>query len=132
MSRKPGPETRPLPVGDPLKPDRPSPAVPSVRAGRSRMVDNPQPGYFLIRVVKGGPWVPARIVHDFGHWWAEINGREVGKKTEDPLTADQVLRIWHFGREIDQNEYRRLLRIPAAERPDPTKPVDLSKKRSLF
>lgn len=105
------------------------PAKPSTR-GPSRVIDQPRAGFFLIKLVKGGPRVPARICVDFDQFWAEINGKAVGAATEDPLTADHVMRIWHYGVEIDEQEHRRLLARENA--PDPSTPIDLRRKPSLF
>lgn len=76
----------------------------------------PRPGYFKMRLVKGGPFVAARIIRlchctigsqgDRPHEWfltcdrypplsAEINGEE----------AD-VARVWAYGREISPKEYK--------------------------
>jgi hypothetical protein len=106
--------------------------VPAAHAGRSRQVDAPEPRFFVIRLVKRGPWVPARIRHDFGQWWAEVEGRVIGEKSENPLTADWVLRIWHFGREITQPDYFLRLARPKSQRLDPHKPVDLRNQKALF
>ena len=84
----------------------------------SRDPAKPQVGYYKLRLVKGGPFVPARIIRichctigaegDRPHEWfftcdrypplsAEINGQE----------AD-VARVWAYGRKIKPSEYDHL------------------------
>ena len=104
------------------------PAKPDAR-GPARPVDNPRAGFFHVRMVKGGPCVPARICHDFGQFWAVINGVTVDGGGEDPILVKDVMRIWHYGVEIDEAEYERRLLM---ERLDPLKPIDLRNKPSLF
>ena len=96
----------------------------------SRVVDQPEPGFFLIRLCKGGPKIPARITHDFGLWSASIMGAPCGASHEDPLKADGISRIWSYGEMIDHAEYQgRLARPPQV---DPTKAVDLASLSPLF
>lgn len=87
-----------------------------------RPLDNPQPGFFKVRLVKGGPFVGAEIRHGPSRdpetggvmyersyfWSAEINGRLVRDPSPDPLTAG-VFRIWESGTPIDEAEYRFLI-----------------------
>jgi hypothetical protein len=59
----------------------------------------PEPGYFELQLVRGGPWLPARILHDaeLGLWTAEIDG-ERRAPVNDPEASPSIMRIWHGGR----------------------------------
>ena len=107
-----------------------------VRKQAPRSVTEPRPGFFLIRLVKGGPFVAARISHQNGVWWAEINGKPCGARHSDPLLAEKVFHVWLTARqEIDEAEYRRRLGLasqaghPAAQ---PRKPIDLNALPPLY
>ena len=96
----------------------------------SRVVDQPEPGFFLIRLCKGGPKIPARITRDFSLWSASIMGASCGASHEDPLKAAGISRIWSYGEMIDLAEYQsRLARPPQV---DPKMPVDLSSLPALY
>lgn len=98
--------------------------------GNPRAVDQPRAGFFMLRLVKHGPWVPACIKVDFGVFSAEIDGKPFGDANTDPLKADGVMKIWHWGREVSEAEYQAALKRTV--RPDPRKPVDLRKLPPLF
>ena len=95
-----------------------------------RRIDAPRPGWFLVRLVRGGVWVPARIEEAAGLFSAAVDGKPCGAAHADPLRADGVMRIWLYGREVTQAEHDLLLAKPG--RHDPRKPVDLRKMASLF
>ncbi len=111
-------------------PDNRRPALPQRDRGPARVIDQPRAGFFMIRQVRKGPWVPARILVDFDAFSAEIGGKPCGAANEDPLRADGVMRIWEYGREIDEAEYWRLLGRKDA--PDPSVRIDLRRKPSLY
>lgn len=103
------------------------------RAEAPRAVDKPEPGYFLLRLVRGGPHVAARILHDDGQWQAIIDGVAADPHA-DPAQAVGVFRIWHGGRRCTQAEYDYRLSLkswavaampqhPAAQ---PRQPIDLA------
>ena len=103
------------------------------RHEKPRRVDRPEPGYFLIRLVPGGPEVPAAILYRRGLYAAVVNGRQYGWHAEWPK-AQWVGQIW-TGRMIDRAEYER--RLALAQVPDhpaatPRKRVDLTDKPPLF
>ena len=108
-------------------------------AGRSRVINQPEPGFFQTRLVRKGPFVAARICHENGVWWAVVNG-EVFAKSTDPANAPRVFSLWHSAEFITESEYNHLLKVKAwAEKnqPDhvaanPKKPIDLSKSPSVF
>jgi hypothetical protein len=94
-----------------------------------REVNNPRPGLFKIRLVRGGPWVGAAIVHD-GFWLAVVNGTQVSAPCVDPTTCHEIMKIWSFGRDITKDEYRALTR-PGRD-VQPMQPVNLIDKGSIF
>lgn len=57
----------------------------------------PQPGFYEVRMVKRGPYMPAeiRLLPD-GRWQAVIDGKTFPPDI-DPVTAQGVYRIWHSG-----------------------------------
>jgi hypothetical protein len=101
------------------------------RTESSRRIDAPEAGYFLVRLVRNGPWVAARIVRDEHGWHAVIDGKR-GESNHDPALADGVSRIWEWGRRVTQTEhdYHREMgawaRGYAPQHPaaDPTRPYD--------
>lgn len=102
-----------------------------MRTEAPRRVDVPEPGFFLLRLVKGGVQVAARIIHDESGWSAEING-ERGPAAADPFEAPGLSKIWTFGLRVDEAEYRYRLDVaqwarahqPTHPAADPTRPVD--------
>ena len=104
-----------------------------------RRVDEPKEGFFLIRLVRGGVPVAARIGHDERGWFVIIDGVEK-RPDADPWQAEDMSRVWHYGREIDQVEYDYTLaraaharqHLPGHPAADPTKPVDLNDVPPLF
>jgi hypothetical protein len=100
----------------------------------ARIVDQPQPGFFRLRLVRGGPWVCARIyipcpMDPFTGEpterprliCAEINGEDV-----------EAHRVWHFGEPITASEFEFLLAesrwahrySPADPKANPRKKID--------
>ncbi len=94
----------------------------------------PEPGLFFVRLVRKGPWVPARIIFEGGLWRAEINGLADGAPTPDYLDHRAVMRIWESGRAATEPEFDHALALKAwAEKHAPThpaanprKPIDLT------
>ena len=96
----------------------------------SRRIDQPEPGYFRIRHVRGGPLIPARIFHRLGFWSAAINGQAVGDSNPDPELVDVVMRIWTSGTRITADEYHAMLRQPSVL--DPSQPIDIAAFPPVF
>lgn len=62
--------------------------------------DDPQPGWFKVRMVRLGPWLPARIFvdhgelrckvgdaeHDPAEWWSRLAAR--------PISHDEYMRLY--------------------------------------
>ena len=112
------------------------------------------PGYFLIKLVRGGPPVPAQILFDGLLYRVEVNGKlapDAWRPDElDPLWGDAaiageafshpLLRVVLFGKKVTELEYRYRCELRAwAEKnaPDhsaakPGEPVDLTKQSSVF
>jgi hypothetical protein len=92
----------------------------------SRRLDDPEPGYFLVRVIKNGPLVPAAIFREFGVWRAEINGEIQPDPNPEPLKAGKVVSVWHSFRErLTKEEYDRRLKRAA----DPADPSSRPRER---
>ena len=106
-----------------------APPRPAKRFG-ARQVDQPRSGYFLLRLVKGGPRVPCAISVDFGMASCSIDGRPYSSPTAEPHGDRRLMEIWTYGEEIDRAEYERLLRAP--DRPDPFTAIDLTARPPLF
>lgn len=79
--------------------------------GPSRRIDEPQPGYFKLRLCKGGPWLAAVIR-------VENSKDEDGRLADRPrlvlrfaeraLERGAILRWWPSLNPIPEEEYRRL------------------------
>lgn len=84
----------------------------------SRAIDKPEPGFFRLRRVKGGPFVAGRITRMFGQLYAEVNGA--------PASVEDV---WTSGEQIDVSTWAVL----DASRPlDPFQPVDRRLSKPAF
>ncbi len=106
-----------------------------------RRVDQPEPGLFKLRLVKGGPWVAAEItLDDAGRYGALINGEPCGPAHVDPVLAPRVMDVWHSGVRIDAGEHAYLLslsawaRANAPDRPEasPAQPINLMRMAALW
>lgn len=115
---------------------RRKPGLPS----RPGMDLDPKPGFFRTKLVRGGPWVPARIYKGGGIHKGddglvfEVRGDTV---PPDEVTGEPKGWPWH---PLTPDEYKRLVsRIVQAhdrddiEDPDlnPTKPVDLDNRKAI-
>lgn len=92
------------------------PAKPETR-GPARMLDDPKPGFFKTRLVKGGPFVTAEIRHgpaldedgaplDRSYLWEAIkNGKHVRAPHPEPMRAGVFL-VWHSATPIDEATFR--------------------------
>lgn len=100
-----------------------------------RQSDRPEPGYYLLRLVRGGSWVPAQITHsEVEGWRVMINGAWEGP-AHDPWSLPNMERVHWGGRVTTAEDVAfRLARKAHAEiyAPDdaaanPTKKIDLDK-----
>ena len=86
----------------------------------TRQIDQPRPGFFKLRIVKDGPFVPAAIIHRPPRdpvtnepldrslmWEAWIDGKLTREPSQDQLDAG-IFRIWTAGREISADEFRAM------------------------
>ena len=108
-------------------------------------IDEPQPGFFRTRIVKGGPLVVAEIRYgpaldpdtgdtlDRPHLWeALIAGRHVRTPSPDPIEAG-VFRIWGIADPIDEATARFMMadaawcaeHAPARPQANPRRPARL-------
>lgn len=115
-----------------------------------RDIARPEPGMFKLRLVKGGPWVPALIKRAVARdpltgekldrsplWSTYINGRLLADPSPDPGRA-RVDDVWLSGRPISVAEYKFLRRqlmfdryfAPAAA--DPRRPIDVRAIPPIF
>jgi hypothetical protein len=63
---------------------------------RTPVVDQPEPGFFKLRLASGCWYeVPCRILFEDGKWSAEIDGEPAGAANADPVRAPGVTAIWH-------------------------------------
>lgn len=86
-----------------------------------RRIDQPRPGFFKMKIVKGGCWVGAEIRYSSGTdpdagepldrgylFEALIGNKHVRPPSPDPMKAG-VFRIWLSAIEIPEREYRFLI-----------------------
>lgn len=116
----------------------------------SRPIANPQPGYFKVRFVKGGPEVGARIARicsctvggDGPHDWTPACDRF------PPLTCfvdgverpERLYSVWTSGDDIDEATYRYMVDGAAWDRvndrsapaANPGNPIDLLTNKPVF
>lgn len=110
-------------------------------------MDVPEEGYWLIRRVKGGPWIPARIwferhpEHSAPEPWENGENRILGVFAEVNGKPASPMSVWHTrGRPIDAREYGFLLQdiewveayAPHDPKANPDKRVDLSQAEMPF
>ena len=110
----------------------------------------PEVGTFRLRLVKGGPWVAARIRHeptrdpDDGtfldrsfYWFGDINGENDPNPAPSP--NERVHRIWLWGERVAEDEFLFLLRDaewatnyqPDDPRARPREAVDIRRIRAI-
>lgn len=82
------------------------------RDQRARVIDQPEPCFVRMQLVRHGVYVAARIFHRLGVLTAEINGSPA-----DPF------QVWHAGDFITAEEYRRMMQKPE---PNPYRIVHIS------
>ena len=77
-----------------------------------RAVDEPQPGFFRLRLVRGAPWTACRLERDAcGLWRAFVNEVLQGPPHADPWRVPGLERIWTGAEQIEELEYRHLIRL---------------------
>jgi hypothetical protein len=88
------------------------------RTQTPRLIDEPSPCFIRMRIVKGGPFVAARIFRRLGILCGEINGEDA-----------PVERIWCSGDQITEDQYRALLIAPPE---NAHLPVKLGEMKPIF
>ncbi len=88
-----------------------------------RGVEWPQPGHFRIRLRRGAWPVPAAIEqNEDGQWRAVVDETATGW-FRDPWHCEEIIRIWTYGRRIEDWEYLDLIDLKRrAERETPEHP----------
>lgn len=81
-------------------------------ADQRRAVDVVEPGYFRMRLVRGGWQVPCKIERGAAGWQATIDGF-THPPDPDPWRAEGVSGIHAYGERIDRQTYSWLLRVKA-------------------
>ena len=90
----------------------------TLRAQSPRRIDEPHPCFLRMRLVKGGPYVGARIFLRLGMLAAEVNG----------VTAE-IYKAWFSGEFISSAEWEKLDR----ERPaNPELAIDWTATKPAF
>jgi hypothetical protein len=85
-----------------------------------REIDDARPGYFKVRLVKRGPWMPARLERDCTctvnggvdeevHAWIDTCDRHQRLRGEIDGMTVAVDRVWMWGEEITQAEHDYLV-----------------------
>ncbi len=90
---------------------------------------DPQCGWYKMRMVKHGPWVPAMIWcdRDIDDETGELTRDEVFRGAVNGLKKDPV-KIWTYLRAISREDYDKLVeyRLYNSSMMDERKPIDLS------
>lgn len=110
----------------------------------ARIINKPEPGFFKMRLIKGGPWVPALIYRpcplelcpETFQWIDRVYRLEA---EIDGMPVD-VNRIWTSGRQITAAEYlymkahRAWVRQHAQHLPEarPEEAIDINKLAPIF
>ena len=98
-----------------------------------RNPDSPQPGFYAVKMVKGGVECAAEIGCTDGVWWAKINNNPHGEPSPEPQMATGVQFVWLRARHVTDGEYQFLLarhewhaqHKPGSPFAEPSKRVDL-------
>ena len=97
-----------------------------------RRTDQPQPGWYTIRLCKGGPPVGAQIIRDDdGNWWCSIDDVTYGPNT-DPFQIDALTQVHAYGQEVTEAEFRYRIELgrwarqhaPSHPAANPRRPVN--------
>ena len=110
----------------------------------TRVINKPEPGFFKMRLVKGGPWVPALIYRpcpiEFKPETFQWIDRVYHLKAEIDGMPTDVDRVWLSGQYIIAAEYlylradRAWVRQHAPHLPEatPERPIDISRMTPIF
>ena len=71
-----------------------------------RRTDQPVPGWYTLRLCRGGPPVGAEIIHDEnGQWWCSIDDVLHGPNA-DPFALEALASVHAYGQETTEAEVR--------------------------
>lgn len=89
-------------------------------------MDTPEEGFYKMRLVRNGPWVPVKI------WFSAVPGSEDQTPIWHCLVNNQPADVWGIwpwvgGRGISEEEYKRL-----EPQRSPDKPIDKLKTPLKF
>lgn len=100
-----------------------------------RRIDSPVPGFYLLRLVPGGPEVPACLCFEADATGAKVMVAYILNK---PVS---IAEVWHRrSRVIDQDDYRLAMAkydyetrwLPGSPLANPERKVDLSRQPAIF
>ena len=78
----------------------------------TRAIDRPVPGFFKMRLTRGGPWVPAIVYRpcpiELEPETFQAVDRHYRLVAEIGGKPSEVLRVWQYGERIEQAEYKYL------------------------
>ena len=115
-----------------------------------RRIDRPEPGFFKMKLVKNGPWVPALIflpcpIHEpYGGTHPDDWGthRDRSRQYRAIVAGEEadVLKVWTWGKKIAQSEHDHLVQVmewaiqhaPHAPEAMPKQAIKLENMKSLF
>jgi hypothetical protein len=96
-----------------------------------------EPGYYVTKLVRGGPEVPCRIIETDGWWLLLVCGTATtGAAIENPFT-DRLMCWVARSDQISEDRYDEMLKAAAAAKPgeplaDPTSRVDWRRAPPLY
>lgn len=97
-----------------------------------RHEDDPQCGWFKMRRVKGGPWVPVQILvdRDIDHATGELLADERLRIEVEGIDKGDPLRLWTYLTPISNAEFEHLTdyRLRDSRMFDSGREIDLSEK----
>lgn len=99
--------------------------------------DQREPGFYRSRLVRGGPWVPHRIMEADGYWLLLRNGVPTSAAAMSSYHDVPGMERMIYARAITEGEYAALLAAAASAADghplaDPSAPVDLRRAPSLY
>lgn len=114
----------------------------------TRLTAHPAPGFFQIRLVKGGPFVPARIYRPCActingpaeHDWQDTCDRYSPLAAEIDGKPGGLWRLWTYGKIISRNDYQYMTDLrewsltcdPLSPQANPGQPIDLGQMDPVF
>lgn len=105
---------------------------------QSRTPERPIPGYYALKLVRGGPDVACRIVEVQNLWVVMIGGVPTHSEAqEDWRRCPKIEAVAFYGRRITPDQYDALLTAAAEAKPgeplaSPTEPISWRNSPSLY